>query len=461
LHLDALLADVCLTLPDIDAEFTISCDAITEGLGAVLAQERKSGLRPIAFASRLLRPAEQNYCITELECLAVVYAVQKFLPYIEHTHFVIQTDHIALKNMLSMEEPSGRDRKWSMRLMGLDCTITYKRSPTNLVADALSRAPCGIGDGERDRIVDELLPIEDESGQFKLEFNPELSFSEPHHSCDKCVKVPKVPSTLMPQGPRRPIIISHFTTIREVRDLPANNDDWAEAQEQDPEHSAIAGLVLDEDSRILELVYTVNCDCVLMWWSAMGDQRIVVPSGVRRPLMHAMHDHPLASHLGVLKTYHKLATQFTWRGMRADVRSYNKRCKLCQKVKPSNHAPFDTMASIPSLKRGDALSCDLIGPLPKSHKGHEHALVIVDEFSRNIEIFPLRKATTLGVCDRLVDYCCRNGFPKSIRSDNRPQFASRLWDNVCKILKIKPRKLVPYRPQGNPTECANRTKATH
>jgi hypothetical protein len=139
------------------------------------------------------------------------------------------------------------------------------------------------------------------------------------------------------------------------------------------------------------------------------------------------------------------------------VRSYTKGCKLCQRVKPSNHAPFGTMASIQTLKRGDALSCDLIGPLPKSHKGHEHALVIVDEFSRNVEIFPLRKATTLGVCDRLVDYCCRNGFPKSIRSDNGPQFVSRLWDNVCKILKIAPRKLVPYRPQGNPTERANRT----
>jgi hypothetical protein len=56
-----------------------------------------------------------------------------------------------------------------------------------------------------------------------------------------------------------------------------------------------------------------------------------------------------------------------------------------------------------------------------------------------------------------VEDCCRNGFPKIICSDNGPQFASRLWDNVCKILKIKPRKLVPYRPQGNPTERANRT----
>jgi hypothetical protein len=88
--------------------------------------------------------------------------------------------------------------------------------------------------------------------------------------------------------------------------------------------------------------------------------------------------------------------------MRADVRSYIKSCELCQAVKPSNHAPFGVMASTPSLKRGDALSCDLIGHLPTSKKGNEHALLIIDEFSRNIKIFPLRKATTLAVCDRLM-----------------------------------------------------------
>jgi hypothetical protein len=91
---DALLADTCLALPNMDQEFVILCDASTDGLGAVLAQQGDKGLRPIAFASRLLRGAEHNYCITELECLAVVFAVQKFLAYIEHTHVTLETDHI-------------------------------------------------------------------------------------------------------------------------------------------------------------------------------------------------------------------------------------------------------------------------------------------------------------------------------------------------------------------------------
>jgi hypothetical protein len=70
---EALLSGVCLTQPYMDFEFTISCDASSDGIGAVLAQERSLGLRSIAFESRVLKLVERNYCITELECLAVVH----------------------------------------------------------------------------------------------------------------------------------------------------------------------------------------------------------------------------------------------------------------------------------------------------------------------------------------------------------------------------------------------------
>ena len=114
------------------------------------------------------------------------------------------------------------------------------------------------------------------------------------------------------------------------------------------------------------------------------------------------------------------------------------------------------MDTRPVLSRGDAISVDLIGPLPVSYNRHEYALVIMDEFTRNVEIYPLRSAKTRPVCARVVDYCCRYGFPLAVRSDNGPQFASRLWNAVCLALGIKPKKVVAYRPQGNPVERANR-----
>jgi hypothetical protein len=80
----------------------------------VLCQDYTKGLRPTAFTSRVLTRPETGYCPTEIECLAVVHCVKKFLHYLEYSSFVIETDHAALKNMLTMDEPSGRVRRWCM-----------------------------------------------------------------------------------------------------------------------------------------------------------------------------------------------------------------------------------------------------------------------------------------------------------------------------------------------------------
>jgi hypothetical protein len=56
----------------------IHCDACGYGIGAVLVQKQNGEEKVLSFSSRLLSEAEQNYSITEKECLALVWAVQKF-----------------------------------------------------------------------------------------------------------------------------------------------------------------------------------------------------------------------------------------------------------------------------------------------------------------------------------------------------------------------------------------------
>ena len=71
--------------PDPNGLFIVQTDASDVGLRAVLLQEVKSQERVIEFASRVLTPAERNYSVTERECL--VWAIQKFRPYIEGYEF--------------------------------------------------------------------------------------------------------------------------------------------------------------------------------------------------------------------------------------------------------------------------------------------------------------------------------------------------------------------------------------
>src|SRR5262249_23521951 len=89
---DALASQVVLHLPDLKKQFHIQTDASTVGLGAVLLQEHEGKLRPVYFASRTLHGAEKNYSATELECLAVVWALRKFRMYIEYTDVILESD---------------------------------------------------------------------------------------------------------------------------------------------------------------------------------------------------------------------------------------------------------------------------------------------------------------------------------------------------------------------------------
>ena len=74
----------------------VQADASAYALAAVLTQEFEDGEHPIVYASGTLNAAERNYTMTEKECLALLFAIRKFRPYIEGYKFIAITDHSAL-----------------------------------------------------------------------------------------------------------------------------------------------------------------------------------------------------------------------------------------------------------------------------------------------------------------------------------------------------------------------------
>ena len=92
-----LTASPITAFPDFSQEFRLYTDASTAGLGAILAQVRDSKERIICCASRALNKAEKSYPATKLECLALVWAVAKFRPYLMAMPFEVYTDHYALQ----------------------------------------------------------------------------------------------------------------------------------------------------------------------------------------------------------------------------------------------------------------------------------------------------------------------------------------------------------------------------
>lgn len=84
---------------------------------------------------------EKNYGISEMEALAVVWAVKHFCSYLYGHHCDVYTDHSALKALLNTPHPSGKLACWGMAIQELDLTILHHAGKHNSSADALSRAP--------------------------------------------------------------------------------------------------------------------------------------------------------------------------------------------------------------------------------------------------------------------------------------------------------------------------------
>jgi hypothetical protein len=143
--------DVTLQYPDFHAAktdptraFVIQTDASREGIAGVLGQlDGKNKIRPISFVSRTCSKTESEYPTTELEALAVVFAVKKFSHYIIGIRTIVETDHSALVQMFTKKSACGNARvnKWAMDIASTyDLEFRHKAGKSNASADALSRA---------------------------------------------------------------------------------------------------------------------------------------------------------------------------------------------------------------------------------------------------------------------------------------------------------------------------------
>lgn len=189
------------------------------------------------------------------------------------------------------------------------------------------------------------------------------------------------------------------------------------------------------------------------------DLELVVPDSLKEQAMAWHHDIPSAGHQGVARTKAKLKEKFFWVRLSKDIQSYVLSCSVCslnKKNKCYGKVPLTEYQAGAPMER---VHIDFIGPLPKTERGNEHCLMMVDQFTKWVECVPLPSQKAEVTARAAIDeFFSRFGFPFQLFSDQGRNFESKLFEALCNALQIHKARTTPYRPSANgQVERFNRT----
>ena len=171
----------------------------------------------------------------------------------------------------------------------------------------------------------------------------------------------------------------------------------------------------------------------------------------RRSIIHDMY-----GHCGVKKSYEVFKEHFTGDHFYKYIKKLVKTCDTCQKCKDHFRKGVGQTRPVLPKEKGDIVSMDFYGPLLTSTSGVKYILVIVDNFTKYVKLYPMKRATTVITLNKLKSYIQEVGKPKAILTDNGTQFTSKSWVKQLKALEIKPKYTAIRNPCTNLAERINR-----
>ncbi len=159
---------------------------------------------------------------------------------------------------------------------------------------------------------------------------------------------------------------------------------------------------------------------------------------------------PLVGHRGVDRTIELLVeTGHSWDGMQADVEQFIQSCATCQKVRLGQGSVVAALKTTAVREPFSVVAVDTMGPFPADAYGNCYVVVMIDCFTRFVELKATKDCTALEAATSLLDIFGRYGMPKAVRSDEGPQFTARVVDNFLHLLGVSRDFTIPYRPESN------------
>ena len=433
-----------LAYPAFRKPYTVETDASISGLGAVLSQTQPDQkLHPVAYASRSLSTAERNYCVTELETLAVVWALTRFHSYLYGQSVTVITDHTAVRAVLETPDPSCKHARWWTKVYGAglkDVKIVYRAGQLNHGADALSRSPHALAPaqgGSQDHVQVASVRLTADHGS-----NPEGRGAA--EICDLLGKPPElVQKEDFATEQRKDPDIAEVIKFLECGDLPVDQQRSRQIALQKPMFTMESGMLFYIDPK------QDHC------------KRVVVPRHLRHRLLSEHHSSQMGGHFAVRKTYGALMRHWWWDGMYSDTKTFTRNCPQCAVVTGGERPHRPPLHPIPVSRPFQIVGVDVM-ELPRTDRGNQYVLVFQDFLTKWPLAFPMPDQKSQRIAELLVNEVIPLfGVPESLLSDRGTNLLSHLMRDICSLLGITKLNTTAYHPQcDGMVERFNRTLKT-
>lgn len=391
------IKDVLTTAPvlkyyDINEPIVLSVDSSSKGLGAVILQNNL----PVAYASKALTESQKSWAQIEKELLAIAFGCEKFHQYIFGRSVVVESDHKPLEYIFKkpLHDTPLRLQRLRLRLQNYDLKVVYKPGKDLLVADALSRN------------------FESNYSKFdhfdkEVEAHVSLIVSCLPISNDKMLLFQKETAT----DAELQLVISYVTQGWPCKDLlPVN----------------------------LQFYYKIRNDLFVANNLLFKNACVVVPKTLRKTMLDLIH----LNHFGIEKSKNRARQVLFWPYMNKEIEDLVKNCRSCLENQKSHSYEPLMLRQVPEGP-WQVVGTDIFYYKNKSY------LLLVDYYSKFIEVTELPQETTDHVIAVLKSNFARYGIPLTLYSDGGPQYSSYKFSEFCRAWHFIHRTSSPYYARSN------------
>jgi transposase InsO family protein len=393
-----------------NAPVFLRTDASDYGIGAYLFQVVTDSLHntttehPIAFLSKTLSGAQLRWSTIEKEAFAIYHAVTKWSHYLQDIHFTLQTDHANLTFINANSK--GKVQRWKLEIQDYDFVIQHIPGVQNEVADFFSRG-C------------EYPPEKDHRALLAAIITNSLIDGKDIDYADYVPTLFQSEEAGTRQISDLTAIMSRSTTVHSAAsDIHSIRRDRYDLLVRCHGTGTAQNLELEQSS--------------LEW---VQDQHHWIRHPANNQTLHSNPKISIVGHGGVeatIRNMDKLAIDDSdirniindWPGKRQDVRTFIRHCPCCQKMArikiPIHTRPF----TIASYGLWDCVAMDAIGPFPASRDNNKYLMVIIDTFSRYVELVPIKDTKATSAVAAILPFIGRYGIPSVFLTDNATQFVN-------------------------------------